>query len=302
MSDEATQPESNPDGASPDEAIEAPPTEKESPLWLWIMVLFGTIATLAGAFWYLFMKAVPQSVVVKGRPLRRGGSIALADPVETVDGEAAAVWLDDARAEHSSAAAFQRLALELMALGAPLDLVKDCQSAAADELRHTELCLNEARKLAGQEKLPAIGGLPAATQSFGWRPRIWRLNELALDAIFDGALGEGVAAELAAQAAEKLEEGERKESLRSIAADEKRHAELNLRIAEFCLESGGEPLRRSLRYALSALKKSRLQPRSLSLSEEELVDSGLWSGEQEREIWNTRRAALVEGLGKRLAA
>lgn len=299
MSDDNAQSDAN-----PDEAIEAPPNEKESPLWLWILVSLGTIATLAGAFWYFFMKAVPQSVVVKGRPLRRGGSIALAGKVGTFDleGEAAQAWLDDARAEHSSAAAFQRLSLELMSLGAPLELVKDCQSAAADELRHTELCLAEARKLASHEGTLAIGGLPAATQSFGWRPRLWRLNELALDAIFDGALGEGVAAELAAQAAEKLVEGERKESLRSIAADEKRHAELNLRIAEFCLESGGEPLRRSLRYALGVLAKSQLQPRASNLSDDELVDSGLWSGEQELATWSARRAALVERLGKRLAA
>jgi hypothetical protein len=283
------------------EEITAPPSEKGSPTWLWVsVIIFSALALLGAAMTFIWWLTRPP--LLRGRPIRRRGKIALAEASDVFDHEGAAAWLDDARAEHSSAAAFQRLALELMALGAPLELVKDCQAAAADELHHTELCLNEARKLAGQEKLPAIGGLSAATQSFGWRPRIWRLNELALDAIFDGALGEGVAAELAAQAAEKLEEGERKESLRSIAADEKRHAELNLRIAEFCLESGGEPLRRSLRYALSALKRSHLESRALNLSEVELVDCGLWSGEDEQAVWTTRRDELIERLGQRLAA
>ncbi len=41
-------------------------------------------------------------------------------------------WLDDARLEHASIASFARFTLDLLALGAPADLVADAQRAATD--------------------------------------------------------------------------------------------------------------------------------------------------------------------------
>ena len=42
--------------------------------------------------------------------------------------------------EHASIAAFARFSLELLAFGAPPDLVEQAQAAMADETRHAKLC------------------------------------------------------------------------------------------------------------------------------------------------------------------
>src|SRR5690606_32069497 len=57
-----------------------------------------------------------------------------------------AAWLEVARAEHASVASFQRLGLELLQLGAPLDLIRDAARAALDEIEHTELARGLVRR------------------------------------------------------------------------------------------------------------------------------------------------------------
>jgi hypothetical protein len=42
--------------------------------------------------------------------------------------------------EHASVAAFARFTLDLLALGAPADLVQSAQQALGDEIAHAELC------------------------------------------------------------------------------------------------------------------------------------------------------------------
>src|SRR5688572_7194849 len=48
----------------------------------------------------------------------------------------AELWIDDARAEHASVAAFSKLTLELLALGAPPNLVARASHAATQEVEH----------------------------------------------------------------------------------------------------------------------------------------------------------------------
>ncbi len=51
-----------------------------------------------------------------------------------------AAWLRNALMEHASVAALARFTLELLAVGAPADLIRDSNAAASDETRHAELC------------------------------------------------------------------------------------------------------------------------------------------------------------------
>ncbi len=48
----------------------------------------------------------------------------------------ARAWTEDARCEHAAVASFARFAIQLLALGAPADLVARAQRAMGDELRH----------------------------------------------------------------------------------------------------------------------------------------------------------------------
>jgi hypothetical protein len=61
----------------------------------------------------------------------------------------AAMWSRDATMEHASVAAFARLSLELVALGAPLSLVEGAHDAARDEIAHARTCFAMASAYAG---------------------------------------------------------------------------------------------------------------------------------------------------------
>src|SRR6185437_10769514 len=60
----------------------------------------------------------------------------VADLAPDVRARFAAAWTADALAEHASIASFGRFALELMAVGAPADLVAAAHRAALDEVEH----------------------------------------------------------------------------------------------------------------------------------------------------------------------
>src|SRR5690606_37693683 len=70
----------------------------------------------------------------------------------------AADWLADAQMEHASVAAFARAALELMAVGAPAELLAGCAEAGLDEVRHARLCFALAAAYGGVAYEP--GPLP----------------------------------------------------------------------------------------------------------------------------------------------
>ena len=59
-------------------------------------------------------------------------------------------WLHNARMEHASIAAFARLSLELLSLGAPPDLLRQSASAQADEIHHAEICFSLASHYLGE--------------------------------------------------------------------------------------------------------------------------------------------------------
>ncbi|HVY46553.1 MAG TPA: hypothetical protein VHB21_11770, partial [Minicystis sp.] len=66
----------------------------------------------------------------------------------------AAAWARDGAMEHASIASFGRFALELLALGAPAELVEDAHRAAIDEARHARLCFALASGYAGERVGP----------------------------------------------------------------------------------------------------------------------------------------------------
>jgi hypothetical protein len=121
-----------------------------------------------------------QSCVV-GRPLRIDGEVSLAGVTERCDWVAAldlppsalspvaraalaAHWQADAELEHASVAAFARVTLELMALGAPADLLARTAEAQADEIRHAKECFALASAYAGRAIGPGMLGMPPLRQ------------------------------------------------------------------------------------------------------------------------------------------
>jgi hypothetical protein len=161
-------------------------------------------------------------------------------------------WRENGRTEHASVAAFARLTLDLMALGAPPELIAAANRDALDEIRHTELCFSLACALDGKRVSP--GPFPEA-QRVPTLPRLrtFALAKLAVGSLIDGALHEGVSARVIGKLARRSTDPAINAVLKELAADEGRHAAHGWAVVEWCLDEGGQPVRTALLAALRAL-------------------------------------------------
>lgn len=161
-------------------------------------------------------------------------------------------WRENGRTEHASVASFARLTLDLMALGAPPELVTSTNRDALDEIRHTEACFSLARALDGQSASP--GAFPEAQRACTLpRTRVFALATLAVTSLVDGALHEGVSARIIGKLARRCENQVIAGVLKQIAADEGRHAAHGWDVVEWCLAEGGAPVAQALLGALGVL-------------------------------------------------
>jgi hypothetical protein len=142
-------------------------------------------------------------------------------------------WAADGLAEHASVASFGRFALELLAVGAPADLVADAHEAALDEIRHAQLCLSLASAYAGSPVEPGPFPFEGRVEVDG------NLARIAARAAREGCIGETMAALQAAEQLADATDPAVREVLTIIAADEARHAELAWRTIAWALRTGG---------------------------------------------------------------
>jgi hypothetical protein len=210
----------------------------------------------------------------RGRQLRRWGRILLPRserghawarvPLEALGEEPlpeglALAWRENGKTEHASVAAFARLTLDLMALGAPPLLVASSNQDALDEIRHTELCFSLARSIDGKAESPAP--FPEAQRvSTLPRARTTALAKLAVDSLIDGALYEGLSARVVAKLAKRCNVPAIRAILREIAADEGRHAAHGWDVVAWCLTEGGGAVAHALRGALRSIPETVRSP------------------------------------------
>lgn len=156
----------------------------------------------------------------------------------------AAYWTDAALIEHASVASFARLSMDLMAHCAPPELLLRCQVAAADEVRHARAAFALASVYGGQSVGPGpLQAPPRAAPS---------LRELAVDVATHGAVGETLAALLAAEQLRVARDAAVCAHLREVVRDEAEHAELAWAILRWALHRDPalrEPLRDALTQA-----------------------------------------------------
>lgn len=237
----------------------------------------------------------------RGRQLRRFGKILLPpvqagdtwvtisesahdaselDIIDAATREAlAAQWRENGRTEHASVAAFARLTLDLMTLGAPPALVADAQRDALDEIRHAEMCFSLAARLDGRDASP--GAFPQATRARTLPAnRTLALSTLAVDSLIDGALHEGVSAAVVAKLAARTAVPHIAAMMREIARDEGRHAKHGWDVTSWCLAEGGAPVLNALQGAVQAL------PEKLGADMPSDAKSGAW------ERWGIMSEAL----------
>jgi hypothetical protein len=134
-----------------------------------------------------------------------------------------------ALAEHASVASFARFALQLLALGAPSDLISRAIDAQADEVRHAKLGFGLASALVGE----AIGPTELSLHN--------AVNEVTLEealrlAVREGMIGETLAALEAHVSAQLALAPYLKQGLAVVAEEESQHAELAYAFGAWALQ------------------------------------------------------------------
>lgn len=248
------------------------------------LALAGGLAGLASAGLFGFVGTGVFFLFARGRQLRRNGRLELplvregvgwaattepiVLPAEVRTGVALA-WRENGRTEHASVAAFARLSLELIAVGAPPELLVDAAHDAVDEIRHTEATFALARAIDGQALSPAP--FPSASTAgvlAGHHDA--RLAELAVTSLVDGVLHEGVSGRVIGALAGRCEVPPITRVLQQLSADEERHAAHAWDVVVFCLREGGEPVRRALIAAAAAIEPEIRSPHP------EAASGGAW--------------------------
>lgn len=203
-----------------------------------------------------------------GRPLRVAGQVvhvpvwlgarcAQAPGLSDADRrQLAGAWIEDAKMEHASVAAFELIAEQLRGHGAPVALVREAERAAVDEADHAHRCLTLASALLGRRV--HIGPVDGAALRAA-RAETPSLSKMATDSLEEGCLGEAVAAAEIKAAAWRAD-GPVAAHMHTIADDEARHARLSRHIARWAMGVGGAPVRRAMDEAL-ALMPARSEPR-----------------------------------------
>jgi bacterioferritin (cytochrome b1) len=158
-----------------------------------------TASTAQGAGWTTTLDATPASTT---------HAATLAD-----------YWAHVGLMEHASVASFNRVSLQLMALGAPADLVRRTQEAALDEVRHAELAFGLATHFSGSPVGP--GPMSLAGVTLDTTP-----EQVLTDLIEEACVRETLGVAEALLAASVCQDPVVYGVLEQIAADELRHAQL----------------------------------------------------------------------------
>jgi hypothetical protein len=150
------------------------------------------------------------------------------------------VWSRDGLSEHASVASFARFILELLALGAPADLVTRAQRALAEEITHAERSFTLATLYAGAPRGPGaldVSGALAQPMS---------LAAFAARTAAEGCIAETVAALQLRAAADAAREPALGALLQETAEEESDHAVLAWRAVRWAIEEGGAPVRQAV--------------------------------------------------------
>jgi hypothetical protein len=166
--------------------------------------------------------------------------------------------------EHASVASFARFSLQLLALGAPAELVAEAHRAALDEVEHARLVYGIASRFAGRALGPS--NLPEATA-----PISADMVQIVEALVFEGCVGETLGAAEGMELERRAVDPGLAEALARIARDEERHAQLAWRALKWLLEVGGEEARIAAQRAFSrATEQYGREPEDVPVVREDL--------------------------------
>jgi hypothetical protein len=149
-------------------------------------------------------------------------------------------WSAAALGEHASVGSFAQFTLQLLAVGAPPELLVASHRAGLEEIEHARLSFRIASAFAGAAfgpgPLPLPGGMPEVS-----------LVAAARATLIEGCIAETMSADEALHAASSTTDPTIGAVLRRISEDEARHAELAYTFVGWAIQSGGMQVRDALR-------------------------------------------------------
>ncbi|HVK68619.1 MAG TPA: ferritin-like domain-containing protein, partial [Polyangium sp.] len=184
--------------------------------------------------------------------------------------------------EHASIASFARFSLQLLALGAPAELLAEAQNAARDEVEHARVEYAIASRIGGRiigpDKLPeATARLATDVISF--------VESL----VVEGCVGETLGAAEGQEVARYVKDEGLRTVLAQIAEDEARHAALAWKTLQWALDAfGGEAREAAVRAFERARAMHEKDPAAGPVENEEFGVLGA------RTLGALRREALRE--------
>jgi len=197
---------------------------------------------------FLVDEGLVKAELGRGAGWRTGPAPAVAGLGEATREALAKGWVLDGLFEHASVASFARFSMQLLAAGAPADLVRDAHAAAIDEVRHAELCFGLASAYAGTDLAPQGLPFPPAL------PIEHDLAVMVVESVVEGCIGETLAAAQAQEALARATDPAVVSSLESTLEDEIRHAELAWRFVRWAIDAGGERVRAAVAHAFASFR------------------------------------------------
>jgi hypothetical protein len=207
----------------------------------------------------------------------------------------AAEWARAAQAEHASIASFARFTLQLLAVGAPAELVADAQRAALDEIAHASRAFAIASVYSGVSLGP--GSMPIDEQSLG----PWELEGVIRGTVEEGCVGETLAAAEAEAARDAVKAAVLRQALERVARDEAAHAALAFRFVSWAVEVGGPVACNAAREAFArAVARARNEPLLEGVEEQALREHGRLPAAERRTLRLETVERVIEPAAREL--
>ena len=162
----------------------------------------------------------------------------------------AEAWKKAALDEHAAVAAFSRLALELMAFGAPAALVARTNQAAAEEIVHAQM---------GFQLASAYAGHPVRPDAFPLGEQLTLTRDLAAFAAAtarEGCVGETLITLVALESLQHTTDPAVRATLERITTDEIGHAQLAWATVRWAIDVGGPEVHGAVAQVFAELAAS----------------------------------------------
>ncbi len=146
----------------------------------------------------------------------------------------AGTWERRAAAEYLAVSTFAVLAIDLVAAGAPADVLSLCMRAGIDEVRHAELCLRMVEIYSGRRIQP-----PSGMSSLPDEPTRPRLHQAVANTLLVSCVSETYATTVLTATRDLTLDPAAREVLTSIYSDEVMHARLGWSYLRHAIDVGG---------------------------------------------------------------